>query len=59
MSPHMRRRVRTRAAAAWQAGRPHQALEILTVAGMADEWPVFMKACLVQARRRYQARMGA
>lgn len=48
-----------RAVQAWNAGRPHQAWEILTTAGYGDQWPRFQAIALRQARARYGARMRA
>jgi hypothetical protein len=43
-----------RAAAAWEAGRPHEALDILSEAGMREEyWPQFQRTALGHARARY------
>lgn len=57
MSASMRHRTFTRAAAAWQAGKPHTAWEILADAGLQDEWPVFQRVALRLARRRFVRRM--
>ena len=56
-------RVRTRsdvfraAARAWNAGRPHRALEIMTDAGCRELWPVFQRVALRRARERYHRRI--
>lgn len=42
-----------RATAAWRAGRPHHAWQILATAGMADYWPEFRRQALALARTRY------
>jgi hypothetical protein len=57
MMPSMRRRVYRRAALAWLASRPHQALEILTAAGLAREWPTFQRVAFRLARERFLRRM--
>jgi hypothetical protein len=57
MTASMRRRAYTRAAHAWQAGKPHTAWEILTSYGLQDEWPVFQRVALRIARGRYLRRM--
>lgn len=57
MSATMRRRTYTRAAVAWQAGRSHQAWEILAASGLADEWTVFLRFALRFARSQYLRRM--
>lgn len=46
-----------RAVQAWNAGKPHQAWEILTTAGYGDQWPRFQAVALRQARARYGRRM--
>lgn len=48
-----RHRTLMRAVRAWQAGRPHQAWEILDQAGMGEVWPEFKRVALDQARQRY------
>jgi len=45
------------AARAWNASKPHRALEILIEAGYRDMWPEFQRRALRVARRRYMARM--
>jgi hypothetical protein len=47
-----------RATLAWMADKPHQALDIITAAGMADVWPTFQREQLKAARRRFLARMA-
>jgi hypothetical protein len=49
----IRRRVYSRAARAWNDGKPHTAWEILADAGMADHWPYFQREAFRSARQRY------
>jgi len=48
------RRVLTRARDVHRAGRPHQAWQVIAEAGMADEYPLFLRAGLADARRRFK-----
>lgn len=57
MSASMRRRVYTRAAVAWQAGKPHTAWEILAASGLQEEWPTFQRVALRIARRKFLKRL--
>lgn len=57
MTISVRLRVLTRAAQAWEAGRPHQAWQILDRAGMGDEWREFQRVALQHARRRFVRQM--
>ena len=57
MTTSDRRRVWKRAALAWQAGKPHQAWEILAQAGYAHEWHRFQRVALRIARGRFTAAM--
>ena len=51
------RRVLTRAARIHDAGRPHEAWAVIADAGMAKEYPTFLREGLRYARRRYQVAM--
>jgi hypothetical protein len=57
MTNAMRRRVYRRAALAWRAGKPHQALEILADAGLQGEWSVFVRVAHRYAREHYLSRI--
>lgn len=54
-------RVRTlnRARIHWQAGRPHEAWEILADAGLAEAWPEFLRVALRTAGERYRREIRA
>lgn len=52
------RRQIKRATQAWMGGKPHQALDILTGAGLSDLWPTFEREQLRAARRRFLAEMA-
>jgi hypothetical protein len=43
---------------AWRIGRPHLAWQILNEAGLAAEWPVFLRVALRRARERYRLAIG-
>ena len=58
ISRTVRHRALTRAARAWQAGRPHTAWEILADAGLAAYWPTFRRTALSRARSRYLREMS-
>lgn len=51
------RRVLTRAAQAWQGGRPHQAWQIVAEAGLQGGWATFQREALAASRKRYVAAM--
>lgn len=53
VSRSVRVRAFNRAARAWRAGYPHQALEILRAAGLEGHWPEFRDQALRRARERY------
>jgi hypothetical protein len=60
VSRSVRYRALVRAARAWDAGKPHQAWEILAGAGFTrDEWRVFQSEAVRRARSRYLVRMSA
>lgn len=58
MSRSGRYRVLRRAVAAWQAGKPHQAWQLLHDAGMDAYWPAFQRAAFKRARTRYTRTMA-
>jgi hypothetical protein len=54
-----RRRALRRASAAWQAGKPHQAVEIILASGLGDAAArEFVRQATNQARRTFQVRMA-
>jgi hypothetical protein len=54
-----RRRAFRRAAHAWTAGKPHQAIEIILAAGLGDATARdFVRQAHAQARRTYTVRMA-
>lgn len=54
-----RQRTLRRAAYAWQAGKPHQAVEIILAAGLGDSVARdFVREATGQARRAFTVRMA-
>lgn len=50
--------VLSRAARLHNAGKPHAAWEMINAAGLAEHYPIFLRAGLRSARARFESRMA-